>query len=79
MLLHYRPLDHTADWKQLPTRPAGADRFVAQINAKEITARWDLQDYLEVLVEGGGGRLWPAWEHGPPYVVIQVNRPRPPR
>jgi hypothetical protein len=79
VLLHYRPLDQTVDWKQVPMRPAGADRVVAQINAKEITARWDLQYYLEVLVAGGGGRLWPAWEHGPPYVVIQVNRPRPPR
>lgn len=76
VLLHYRPLNQTVDWKEVPMRRAEAGRYETVIPGKEITARWDLQYYFEALVEGGG-RLWPSWEDGPPYVVVKVQRPGP--
>jgi hypothetical protein len=73
VVLHYRPLNQTMDWKAAPMRRTGADRFEAAVPGKEITAGWDLQYYVEVLAEGGG-RLWPSWEDGPPYVVVKLNK-----
>ena len=63
----------TIDWKAVAMRQAGADRFEAVVPGKEISPRWDLQYYIEVLAEGGG-RQWPSWEDGPPYVVVKVRR-----
>jgi hypothetical protein len=74
VLLHYRPLDGTADWKQVSMDSMGADRFSAIVDGKAITTRWDLQYYFEVLAEDGG-RLWPSWEQGQPYFIIKVSRP----
>jgi hypothetical protein len=75
VLLHHRPLDQTADWKRLQMRPAGDDRFEAKIPGQDVSARWDLQYYFEVLTDEGG-RLWPSWEEGTPYLVLRVGRPR---
>jgi hypothetical protein len=74
VLLHYRPVDQTADWKQITMRPIGDGRYQGTIPGKDITARFDLSYYFEALSEGGGGTLWPSWEEGPPYVVVDVKR-----
>ena len=61
--------------KQLPMQRLGDDRWQATVPGKHIPARWDFMYYLEAQVEGGGGRLWPSWEEGPPYVVAKVTGP----
>jgi hypothetical protein len=74
VVLHYRPLNQAQDWKQLPMRKGTGDEFRVTVPGQEIAPRWDFQYYFEVLTEGGGGRLWPSWEQGPPYVVVKVDR-----
>jgi hypothetical protein len=74
VVLHYRPLSQAQDWKQLPMRKLAGGEFRATVPGQEISPRWDFQYFFEVLTEGGGGRLWPSWELGPPYVVAKVDR-----
>ncbi len=74
VVLHYRPVNQTQDWKQFSMEKTGNGHYRATVPAKEIPARWDFQYYFEVLLEGGGGRLWPSWEHGAPYLVTKVGR-----
>lgn len=69
--LHYRPLDQTANWKQMPMdATGGAYQVVLPGNA--ISARFDLQYYFE-LVDDGGGWLWPSRQAGAPYFVVPVG------
>lgn len=73
VILHYRPVNQAVAWKETDLRPAGSGLFEAAIPGSEITAQWDLMYYLEALA-GDGGRLWPSWEEGPPYVAVTPNR-----
>ena len=75
VLLHYRPLDQTADWRQLSMKPNGDNRYDGVIAGQEIPPDRDFQYYLEAIFEGGGGRLWPSWEVRQPYVVVPVEHP----
>jgi hypothetical protein len=70
VLLHYRPLDQTADWKQIVMQPQADGRWHVTVPGMEILPRWDFMYYFEARVPGGG-RLWPSWEQGPPYVVAK--------
>lgn len=74
VLLHYRPLNQTMDWKAQVMRKIDVDQYEAVVPSREISARWDWQYFVEVLTENGG-RRWPSWEEGPPYVVVRINRP----
>jgi hypothetical protein len=74
VVLHYRPLNQALDWKQLAMRQVTDGGFRVTVPGQEISPGWDLQYYFEVLTEGGGGRLWPCWEQGAPYVVAKVDR-----
>jgi hypothetical protein len=74
VLLHYRPLNQTVDWKEIEMVRTGDGRYEATVPGKDLPARWDFQYYIEALVEGGGGRLWPAWEDGQPYIVVPMDR-----
>src|SRR5207244_3417859 len=40
VLLHYRPLDQTADWQQMAMQSKGDDRWQATVPGKNILARW---------------------------------------
>ena len=73
VVLHYRPVNQAVAWKEINLRPAGSGLFEAAIPGSDITPQWDLMYYLEALVEDGG-RLWPSWEEGPPYVVVTPIR-----
>jgi hypothetical protein len=73
VVLHFRRLDQTADWKEQEMSPGDDEVFSATIPAGEISAQWDTQYYLEVLF-AEGGRNWPSWENGPPYFVIHTLR-----
>jgi len=74
VILHYRAVDQTVDWRELEMRHLGGGRYEAIVPGKEILERWDFMYYFEALVKGGGGRLWPSWEQGAPYIVVKVNR-----
>jgi hypothetical protein len=74
VVLHYRPLDQTADWRQTTMQASAGEQFAAVIPGREIAARFDLQYYLEVLAYDGGGQLWPSWTEGQPYIVVRVKR-----
>lgn len=71
VVLHFRPLDQTRDWREIPMRANSEGRFEATIPGAEISARWDLQYYIETLTDSGG-RQWPSWENGAPYVVVKI-------
>jgi len=72
VVLHFRPLDQTRDWREIPMRAIGEEQFEAAIPGAEVSARWDLQYYIEALTDSGG-RLWPSWEEGAPYFVVRVH------
>lgn len=73
VILHFRAVNQMADWKEFAMKANGEGRYEAVISSKEITAQWDYMYYVEALVDGGG-RLWPSWEEGQPYVVVRVKR-----
>ena len=72
VILHFRALDQTCDWREIPMRASGEGRFEAVIPGAEISAHWDLQYYIEAL-EQNGGTLWPSWKSGAPYVVVKIR------
>ena len=72
VVLHFRALNQTLDWHELPMIAKDEDGFEATIPATEIPANWDLQYYFEVLTENGGC-IRPSWQEGPPYVVVKVR------
>lgn len=74
VVLHYRPVNQKMDWRETDMRPVAGNRFEATVTAREILARWDSMYYIEALLEGGGGQLWPSWEEGAPYVVVTLER-----
>ena len=37
-----------------------------------MSARWDLQYYIEALTDSRG-TLWPSWKDGAPYFVVKVR------
>jgi hypothetical protein len=73
LLVHYRPLDQTADWKQIPMTPLGAGRFGATIPGEALSEKYDLQYYFEAQGPGGKAWLYPSWERRSPYFVIAVH------
>jgi hypothetical protein len=72
VILHYRRLDQTAAWNQVPMRSIADNRFEAIIPGKDISDRWDLQYYFEVLIPGGG-RMWPDWQSQQPFYVVKIK------
>lgn len=73
IILHYRRLDQTAEWTQIPMKSIGDNRIEAVIPGKEIANRWDLQYYFEILLDRGVARNWPRWEHEQPFYVVKVK------
>jgi hypothetical protein len=69
--LHHRPVDQTADWRQVVMDAEGESKFAATIPHSEIVSLFDHMYYFQVDCEDGS-RLWPSWEQGPPYLVIAV-------
>jgi len=73
VVLHSRPLDQTAAWTGR-TMSLGKDgTWAGTIPGTSISSKWDLQYYLEVLGKDGGGRNWPNWQEGMPYVIVSTK------
>jgi hypothetical protein len=75
VVVYFRPLDQTRDWKTLPLRQDAKGRWTGTIPGNEVLAKWDFQYYFAIRDETGQGRTWPAWEEGSPYVVARVGDP----
>jgi hypothetical protein len=73
LVLHYRPLDQTQDWRRAPMLGGDDGEFRAEIPGGEVSARHDLQYYFEIVESGGAAWLRPSWQAGVPYYVIEVR------
>jgi hypothetical protein len=68
--LHYRPLNQLAKFKTLEN-PAARTTFT--IPAEDVSARWDLMYYFEVLDTQGGGWFVPDPWVATPYYVVTIE------
>lgn len=74
VVLHYRPLNQTLDWKQVTLKKATDGSFQSTVSSKDILSRDDFQYFVEVLTSDGGHRF-PSYLDGQPYFVARVRRP----
>lgn len=72
VILHHRPMDQTVPWSSVDMTTRDG-KFSAAIPGSAISPRFDLQYYFEVLYKGGGGRMWPNWQDGMPYVIVRTK------
>ncbi|MEK7403543.1 MAG: hypothetical protein AAB225_00400 [Acidobacteriota bacterium] len=68
--LHYRPLNHLAKFKTLELKSA---RPVFTIPAEDLSPRWDLMYYFEVLNSAGSGWFQPDPWVATPYYVVPIE------
>ncbi|MBC7817513.1 MAG: hypothetical protein IAG10_11530, partial [Planctomycetaceae bacterium] len=74
VVLHYRPLNQTLDWKQVTLKRTADGSFQGTVSSKDILSRDDFQYFVEVLTNDGG-RRFPSYLDGQPYFVARVRRP----
>ncbi len=75
VVLHYRPLNQTLDWKQVTLKKTADGSFQGTVSSKDILSRDDFQYFVEVLTPDGG-RRFPSYLDGQPYFVARVLRQR---
>ncbi|MBI4874035.1 MAG: hypothetical protein HY822_05310, partial [Acidobacteria bacterium] len=73
--LHYRAVNQLAKFKTLEA-PATRASFV--IPAEDLSARWDLMYYFEVLNRERSGWFEPDPDRATPYYVVRVQAPKQP-
>ncbi len=73
VVLHYRPLNQTLDWKRLTLQKTTAGSFQGAVSSKDILSRHDFQFFVEVLTSDSG-RRFPSHLEGQPYFVVPVRR-----
>jgi hypothetical protein len=49
VVLHYRPLNQTLDWKQVTLKKTADGSFQGTVSSKDILSRDDFQFFVEVL------------------------------
>jgi hypothetical protein len=76
VVVHYRPLDQTRDWRKLEMTKKNQERWIATIPADEIDPQFDFQYYFELMqIDEYYGTLWPDWTRQTPYLVVPVVKP----
>ncbi|HPQ16204.1 MAG TPA: hypothetical protein PLP04_13300, partial [Bryobacteraceae bacterium] len=65
--LHYRPLNQLAEFKTIENKGA---KGAFTIPAQDISGRWDLMYYFEVLSTENGGWFHPDPAAATPYYVV---------
>jgi hypothetical protein len=68
--LHYRPVNQQVAFKTI--EHAGADRSFT-IPGEDISAKWDLMYYFEILDKGLGGWFHPDPRAATPYYVVKIK------
>jgi hypothetical protein len=68
--LHYRALNHLDKFR---TVEIAGPRAVFTIPAEEISSRFDLMYYFEILHDGNGGWFHPDPNETTPYFVVRVR------
>lgn len=68
--LHYRAVNQQAKFKTVENDPG---KLSFSIPAEDISAKWDLMYYFEVLSRGGSGWFQPDPQVATPYYVVKVN------
>jgi len=68
--LHYRPVNQQAKYKTIENE-AGQRAFT--IPGDDVSARWDLMYYFEILNRGGSGWFQPDPQTATPYYVVKVE------
>jgi hypothetical protein len=71
--LHYRPLNQLAGFRTVE-QPAAKTTFT--IPPEDVTQKWDLQYYFEILNREGGGWFQPDPAQATPYYVV-TTQPQP--
>ncbi len=71
--LHYRPVNQLA---RFVTLEAPATRAVFTIPGSDLSERWDLMYYFEILNTEESGWFWPDPEKATPYYVVPVSMPK---
>jgi hypothetical protein len=74
--LHYRPLNQLEKFKTLDALP---QKPVFAIPAEDVSPRWDLMYYFEILHDGFGGWFEPNPDVATPYYVVRVESAREPQ
>lgn len=72
VVLHYRTVDQTTDWKQVEMKAAEDGDYQATISHKDILAKFDLQYYFEIVSGSDGGWIYPSRDQRTPYYVVLV-------
>lgn len=72
VLCHYSRTDQTQPLHTLCMEQSG-NTFTAVIPAQDVSARWDLLYYFEILREGGDGALYPDFRERTPYYVMETE------
>ena len=67
--LHYRPVNQLVPFKTLESAPGAA----FTIPASDISPRWDLMYYFEVINRANGGWFHPNPLKETPYFVVNVT------
>ena len=68
--LYYRPVNQRAKFKEIENA-AGQNSFT--IPGEDVSPKWDLMYYFEVLNNGGGGWFQPDPQTATPYYVVKVT------
>ena len=56
-------------------RPAGRKgRYTATVPGGEISPEWDFMYLFEVMDNKGNGKMYPYFEEGAPYIVVELER-----
>jgi hypothetical protein len=74
LIVHYRPLDQTRDWREMEMTIDENGKWNATIPADQIDPQFDFQYYFELL-DDHGGTLWPDLFEKTPYLVVPVVKP----
>ena len=68
--LHYRPINQQAKWKSIEAPP---EQQSFTISADDVSSKWDLMYYFEVLNPADSGWFQPDPHTATPYYVVRVN------
>jgi hypothetical protein len=68
--LHYRPVNQMTKFK---TMVSSDGPYTFTIPAEDVSAKWDLMYYFEVLNAGGSGWFQPDPQVTTPYYVVKVK------